>query len=389
MIEKREKIRSLNDETCLKLKKQVYLNYKQFIEAAREISQLESEMFKINHILTEQKGIMDNITKLFSEETFQEAEKRSQRAFDETQIKHKALTSLVGRVEGCSEITQVEGRYLIHDGDVTELDQNDFNSLGKLRLFLLNDSILVARQKDDVKRGKRDAKLKFEALHLLDDVAVVNMRDIGPTKNCFKILIFPDQRMFQCASTKEKRHWLEQLEESKKTYLALKAAQSTVATPDESTAKSNPFGDESDNDVAAEPETPPKLPPAANLPEWVIEAPEEIDVLLAQREFVEAQRLLLKAERALKKGDIVQSDINRQLNEKRKSLVDILSTELCPAADRSLRAGARGQRLPAQLLIELGQERKAAKLFLKSRTEAQRYSQKSLRVEGNHASIVT
>ena len=35
-------------------------------------------MFKINHILTEQKGIMDNITKLFSEETFQEAEKRSQ-----------------------------------------------------------------------------------------------------------------------------------------------------------------------------------------------------------------------------------------------------------------------------------------------------------------------
>ena len=161
------------------MKKQVYLNYKQFIEAAREISQLESEMFKINHILTEQKGIMDNITKLFSEETFQEAEKRSQRALDETQIKHKALTSLVGRVEGCSEITQVEGRYLIHDGDVIELDQNDFNSIGKLRLFLLNDSILVARQKDDVKRGKRDAKLKFEALHLLDDVAVVNMRDIG------------------------------------------------------------------------------------------------------------------------------------------------------------------------------------------------------------------
>ena len=31
-----------------------------------------------------------------------------------------------------------------------------------------------------------------------------------------------------------------------------------------------------------------------NLPEWVVEAPEEIDVLLAQREFVEAQRLLLK-----------------------------------------------------------------------------------------------
>jgi len=91
---------------------------------------------------------------------------------------------------------------------------------------------------------------------------------------------------------------------------------------------------------------------------------------------------LLKAERVIRQ-ESAQSDINRQLNEKRKNLIEILSNELCPAADRSLRAGARGQRLPAKLLIELGQERKAAKLFLKSRSEAQRYSQKSIRIEGN------
>ena len=51
LIERRENIRVLNDETSMKLKKQVYLNYRQFIEAAREISALESEMFRINHIL--------------------------------------------------------------------------------------------------------------------------------------------------------------------------------------------------------------------------------------------------------------------------------------------------------------------------------------------------
>ena len=119
-------------------------------------------------------------------------------------------------------------------------------------------------------------------------------------------------------------------------------------------------------------------------------------MLLAQREFVEAQRLLLKAEKAIKQQN--HSDLNRQLSEKRKNLISVLSNELCPginhelticiksykthylAADRSLRAGARGQRLPAQLLIELGQERKAAKLFLQSRSEAQRYSQKSIRI---------
>jgi len=95
LIERRTRINTLNEETCKKLKKQVFLNYKQFIEAAREISQLESEMFKINHILTEQKNIMDNITKLFSEETFHEAEKRNQKSVDETQIKHKGRSSIV------------------------------------------------------------------------------------------------------------------------------------------------------------------------------------------------------------------------------------------------------------------------------------------------------
>ena len=93
LIERRARINALNEETCKKLKKQVFLNYKQFIEAAREISQLESEMFKINHILTEQKQIMDNITKLFSEETFHEAEKRNQKSVDENQIKHKGQVS--------------------------------------------------------------------------------------------------------------------------------------------------------------------------------------------------------------------------------------------------------------------------------------------------------
>ena len=138
---------------------------------------------------------------------------------------------------------------MIHDGDVTELDPNDFKQIAKLRLFLLNDSILIARQNEDIKggsqfktiftilldlflslntigirqkRNKREAKLKFEALYLLDNLATVNVRDIGPTKNAIKILIFPDQRLFQCPSAKEKRQWLEMVEESKKSYLAFK-----------------------------------------------------------------------------------------------------------------------------------------------------------------------
>ena len=82
------------------------------------------------------------------------------------------------------------------------------------------------------------------------------------TKNAFKILFFPDQRLFQCSNPKDKRQWIEAVEETKKSYLALKAAQQnpeikemTVNDKDRIEAAKpteNPFGD---NDSDTEQET--------------------------------------------------------------------------------------------------------------------------------------
>ena len=60
--EHRQKIQNLADETAQNLKKNVYKNYRQFIETAKEISYLESEMYQLSHILTEQKSLMESIT---------------------------------------------------------------------------------------------------------------------------------------------------------------------------------------------------------------------------------------------------------------------------------------------------------------------------------------
>jgi hypothetical protein len=40
------------------LKKNVYQNYKQFIETAKEISYLESEMYQLSHMITEQRNLL-------------------------------------------------------------------------------------------------------------------------------------------------------------------------------------------------------------------------------------------------------------------------------------------------------------------------------------------
>ena len=47
-------------------------------------------------------------------------------------------------------------------------------------------------------------KYRFHSLYELDSLAVVNARDIGTVKNAFKILMFPDTRMYQTDNPKAK-----------------------------------------------------------------------------------------------------------------------------------------------------------------------------------------
>ena len=53
-------------------------------------------------------------------------------------------------------------------------------------------------------RRRGPVKYRFESLCELDGLAVVNARDVGACKNAFRTLMFPDTRMFQAESIKEK-----------------------------------------------------------------------------------------------------------------------------------------------------------------------------------------
>ena len=49
---------TLSEDTNSQLKKNVYQNYGQFIETAKEISYLESEMYQLAHMITEQRNLL-------------------------------------------------------------------------------------------------------------------------------------------------------------------------------------------------------------------------------------------------------------------------------------------------------------------------------------------
>ena len=61
VLAQRKVIQGLSDETNNQLKKNVYQNYSQFIETAKEISCLESDMYRLSHMITEQRKMLTGL----------------------------------------------------------------------------------------------------------------------------------------------------------------------------------------------------------------------------------------------------------------------------------------------------------------------------------------
>lgn len=239
--EEKLRITALSDETAMILKKQVYNNYLQFIDTAKEISNLEQEMKQINNILTTQRTIMDTMSDMLVKDSGVDMkEKLEQQENEKAQLEkeqeqRKALTTIIERVNNCDPNLIKPGRFLVSEGKLSELDPESFKPLQDSQLFLLNDAILIATKPlaDSEQRPRRPTgtsfhmshdvsstyQFEFDQLYDLDDIAVVNARDIGPMRNSFKILKFPEHRVFQCSDNKEKRSWIDVLDATKRKHM--------------------------------------------------------------------------------------------------------------------------------------------------------------------------
>ncbi|CAK8671790.1 unnamed protein product [Clavelina lepadiformis] len=396
--ENRQRIQALGDETAQILKKQVYHNYQQFIDTAKEISFLEGEMFQLNHILTEQKHLMEQMTSMFASKGSDDLAKDdgAKQQADKEQEQRKVMSALHSKLDGCANILEVPERFLVHDGDVVELDTDSFSPMGKIHLFLFNDCVMVTTWVP-ARRGSTVAgKYKFQVLWEFDTVAVVNARDVGQkkvpaktVKNAFKVLMFPDARMFQCENAKEKREWLEIMDATKRDFLNQKdkkADPPTLPVPISPLNAYNPFAElevpsSPDHAVADNSSTQDERLHV----DWLQEMPEDLDVYIAQRNFEQAVDLIGKTKTFL--ADIpdspAKSEVETKLINRCDQLVEVLSRELRTSPDRSLRGGPRVVRRPVLLLIKLQEISKACDLFLTNRSSAMAYAVRQLRTEGS------
>ncbi|MEQ2158917.1 Exocyst complex component 8 [Goodea atripinnis] len=358
--EHRQKIQNLADETAQNLKKNVYKNYRQFIETAKEISYLESEMYQLSHILTEQKSIMESITQSLLSTDKDETSKEMQAAFpkETEELKQRTLTSLLEKVEGAKNIMDTPGRHLVYNGDLVEFDVDNMSPIQKVHAFLMNDCLLIATWLPN-RRGT--VKYKYNALYDLESFAVVNVKDNPPMKDMFKILMFPDSRIFQAENSKVKKEWLEILDETKKNKASKdkhKKEEEVPMSPVRAEVSTNPFDIDDDEPVDSENTVDLSL-------EWIQELPEDLDVCIAQRDFEGAVDLLDKLNEYLKDQPVTPKEFtntNRQ----------------------------HGAHFDSNNLLDLfffleefgGQSTKACELFLNNRAAAVQTAIRQLRIEG-------
>ncbi|CAB3360658.1 Hypothetical predicted protein [Cloeon dipterum] len=366
LVTQRQKMQKLAEDTNEQLKKNVYDNYVQFIETSKEISHVESEMYQLSHFLSEQRELLSNLLDtsivgsrgaLVDKEKIPEAED-SRNNEDEQRRK---LASIIEKVEGCVSLLEVPGRVLLHDSDLIELDINDNSAIQRYHGYLLNDSVVLASWITN-KRGP--VRYKFQVQYPLESLAVVNVRDLGNVKHAFKFLAFPDTRIFQCSTSAHKNEWMDAFHtaknptpkqsQQKQRESASERPVSMISRGD-STESNNPFE-----------ESVPEPTPDQLVPEWLAEAPDDLDVFIAQRHFEDAYNLIIKCKDGW--AELPPSSklhlIQRKIDARVRSLTEVLMKELEVSPERSFQGGLRAARRAVRLLNLLGCSTQACKLFL-------------------------
>ncbi|KAJ8870871.1 hypothetical protein PR048_027172 [Dryococelus australis] len=269
-----------------------------------------------------------------------------------------------------SSLLETPGRTVLHEGDLVELDPIENNALQRVHGYLFSDGFMLASW---IPNRRGPVRYKFEAMYELGSLAVVNVRDMGSVKLAFKLLAFPDTRVFQCSSSQSKKEWLDKFDQAKKARLTQDQQKREVASALESSPK-RPLGADSQDSPYNPFEDGPEVVPEPELPEWLLEVPEDLDVCIAQRHFEEAYNLLGKAGEFLDKneGSGMQTPSSRisgwyvfscsigmlvdrrKVKARTKVLTEILMKELEVSPDKSLHGGLRAARRAVRLLNQLG-----------------------------------
>lgn len=119
-------------------------------------------------------------------------------------------------------------------------------------------------------------------------------------------------------------------------------------------------------------------------PEWLSTASEEIQTLVAQRHFEDAQSLIKRTQEFLRLAEntkkvLQAASIGEKMKQQEQQLTNVLIKELSNSHNRNLQIALRAARRPLRILVDMGRSRQASATLLKVCTVSLRVAQREAR----------
>ncbi|KAL5274501.1 EXOC8 family protein [Megaselia abdita] len=365
--QRKKKIQELSDSTSASLKKHVYANYMQFIETAKEISHLESEMYQLSHILFEQRNLLSSLSEgVGNRRDFHEEETEAES--DQDPRSTQAIHTIKQIVTGFNG--NLEGKIFLNEGALIELDSNDYRPIQRVHFFLFNDLLLVCKL-------KHDKKLEYLTQYDPRKIAVINIKDLDGVKNAINIITPDGSKIFQSIKLEAKNEWIEKFEVAYKFNQQGKHKKGPAPSPPirkQNTDSKSILSDLTPSDDNAS--------VTENwAPEWLSCAPEEIQALIAQRHFEDALSLIQKSEEYIITDSTFwnAAEILGKVKVIKVNFANVLVQELSNCHTKNLQAMLTSSRRALKLLADMGKARQACGTLLKICTTAIRSAQREAR----------
>ncbi|EYC25631.1 hypothetical protein Y032_0011g1307 [Ancylostoma ceylanicum] len=375
----RTEMNAINHASQELLKNNVFQNYQQFIDASKEISHLEQEIYQLSSLLLDQKQLIENLMQMTGDDksSVQTASSHSASAASITPI--QVLMQKMDGVAGILNNMRSSDKVLLY-GEMMLLDPETKEDIHRAMLVLLSDRLLIGNITPS-------GKYSLESTFTLNNLAVVNVKDreSGPAvaDQLLKLLVFPEQRYYRCDSARVKKMWLDELERAKRDILheGILARQTTIRgkrmTVQErakrtqlspTTSKSLQESDEGEvnQDEMA----------------WLQELPAELDDCIAHRDLDQAVELIHEWKQCSTKD----TNIDAQLKIRENQIVQLLSDDV--RRPGAVHGGPRAMKKARTLLAQLGRGTYAMDLYLRRRSALQRAAVKDIAVSEEPLSYV-
>uniref|UniRef100_A0A915CY08 Exocyst component Exo84 C-terminal domain-containing protein n=1 Tax=Ditylenchus dipsaci TaxID=166011 RepID=A0A915CY08_9BILA len=385
----RQTLNARNNQASETIKDIVFEHYKHFIETSKEISNLEREIYQLSTLLSEQKGLIENMMEMSGQD------KKSScngSVHSSTSTAHNQLHSLMTKMDGVATILNnlKENERIVLQNQMTLLNADNMQPEHPILVVLLTNSLLIGYPTPNSK-----CPFHLVSNQPLDNLAAINFKSHNSSQegeeHILQLLIFPEQIYVKCENARVKREWLEGIEQTKRRQEQEKSLvrQATIRAKRKSIlgniAKNNKNPQslgELEEEGSLEEQEGKKPIMSVEDTQWLNDLISELQDVISHRHMEQAVEMLLE----WKSCNCQDAAINAKFAGLERSVVKMLSDEV--RRPGALHGGTRALSKPLSLLTSLNRPIFAIDLYLKRRSTFLRSNARDLTISEEPLSYV-